>query len=111
MSEEIKKLRKEIDEQDAIIVRALGKRFEATREVGEIKAENDLPARDPKREEEQRERIAELAVDAGIPNELIQEILGLILTEVIFEHVGIRERHDEAQIAAQHSVHFRLESS
>lgn len=61
-------------------------RFDITGEVGDLKAENDLPSRDPVREQEQRQRIESVASQLGLPMELMLQIDKLIKAEVVREH-------------------------
>ena len=61
MSEDILKLRKEIDSTDEQIVELLKKRMDVSRRIAEYKKENGLKVFDPRRERELLLRVSELA--------------------------------------------------
>ena len=78
--------RNSIDRLDAILVYTLSERFRHTQAVGRLKAEHGLPTSDPKREEEQIERLQKLARCAGLDPEFAKKFLGFIIAEVIRHH-------------------------
>ncbi len=78
--------RESIDRLDAILVYTLSERFRHTQAVGRLKAEHGLPTSDPKREEEQIERLQKLARCAGLDPEFAKKFLGFIIAEVIQHH-------------------------
>ena len=78
--------RASIDRLDAILVYTLGERFKHTRDVGILKAQNDLPPSDPAREAEQIARLEALAKDANLDPEFAKKFLGFIIREVIQHH-------------------------
>ena len=82
--------RHSIDRLDAILVYTLGERFAHTKAVGKLKAEHDLPASDPKREEKQIERLKQLASDAGLDPEFAESFLNFIIQEVIQHHKKLK---------------------
>lgn len=82
----LKDHRASIDRLDAILVYTLGERFKHTREVGQLKAEHDLPASDPAREAEQIARLEALAKDAGLDPDFAKKFLAFIIREVIQHH-------------------------
>ena len=61
MSNELKKLRLSIDEQDRQIVDALCRRMELAEKIGEYKKQNALPVLVPEREEAVLETVRSLA--------------------------------------------------
>jgi chorismate mutase len=58
--------RNSIDNIDAALIHMLAERFRITKAVGAYKAEHELPASDPGREERQIERLRKLAEDAHL---------------------------------------------
>ncbi|MDP3952597.1 chorismate mutase, partial [Microbacterium sp.] len=58
---ELLRLRGSIDNIDAALIYMLAERFRATQQVGILKAEHEMPASDPKREEQQVARLRALA--------------------------------------------------
>ena len=63
------RLRASIDNIDAALVHILAERFRATKQVGYLKANHDLPASDPEREKQQVARLRALAEDAHLDPE------------------------------------------
>ncbi|TYO89630.1 chorismate mutase [Oceanicella actignis] len=78
--------RADIDNLDAILVYTLAQRFKATKAVGRLKAEHDLPPADPAREERQIARLQKLAQDADLDPEFAKKFLNFIIQEVIRHH-------------------------
>ena len=87
----LKEHRNSIDRLDAILVYTLGERFKHTQAVGKLKAEHNLPPSDPKREEQQIERLEWLANEAGLDPEFAKKFLNFIIDEVIRHH----KKHQE----------------
>ena len=90
-AELLKEHRESIDRLDAILVYTLGERFKHTQQVGHLKAEHDLPASDPTREEEQIARLEDLAKRANLDPEFAKKFLNFIIQEVIHHHRKIQE--------------------
>ncbi|MGY8682911.1 chorismate mutase [Bradyrhizobium sp. UFLA05-153] len=88
---ELSALRSSIDNLDAALVHILAERFRCTRRVGELKAQLQLPAADPVREEQQIERLRALAQDANLDPDFAQKFLAFIIKEVIRHHDLARE--------------------
>ncbi|MBQ7702789.1 MAG: chorismate synthase [Firmicutes bacterium] len=98
-------LRREIDEEDKLILDALDRRMSAVRKIGRIKAENGLPVRDEKREQEilsdlepyQQEimsKIMEISLaEQSIPFGLLGRKLGHSLSPVLHEMIGEETGH------------------
>ncbi|MGH3330279.1 MAG: chorismate mutase, partial [Nocardioidaceae bacterium] len=59
-------LRASIDNLDAAIVYLLAERFKCTQEVGLLKARHGMPPADPAREEQQIQRLRQLAEDSSL---------------------------------------------
>jgi len=82
--------RESIDRLDSILVYTLGERFKHTQAVGTLKAEHDLPASDPAREEKQIARLEELATKANLDPEFAKKFLNFVIDEVIRHHEKIK---------------------
>ena len=78
--------RASIDNIDAALIHILAERFRITKAVGTYKAQNDLPASDPGREERQIARLRKLAEDAQLDPEFSEKFLRFIIQEVIRHH-------------------------
>lgn len=78
--------RQGIDALDQQLVHILGKRFERTRLIGQLKADHDLPAVDPQREAEQNTRLRAEAQAAGVDPDLIDTLMTTIRSQVVTEH-------------------------
>ncbi|MDO4254143.1 MAG: chorismate mutase [Kocuria sp.] len=90
--EELRSIRNTIDNLDAALVGILAERFKATQRVGELKAVNHLPPGDPQREQQQIDRLRELAAQAQLDPEFAEKILNFIISEVIRRHERIAEQ-------------------
>jgi chorismate mutase len=78
--------RASIDNIDAALIHMLAERFRITKAVGAYKAENQLPASDPGREERQIERLRRLAVDAQLDPDFGEKFIRFVIDEVIRHH-------------------------
>jgi chorismate mutase len=78
--------RASIDNIDAALVFMLAERFKITQAVGQLKAEHGFPPADEKREEEQIQRLRQLAKDAALDPEFSEKFLRFIINEVIRHH-------------------------
>lgn len=87
---ELLTLRDSIDNIDAAIIHMLAERFRCTERVGVMKAEHDLPAADPSREERQVARLRALAVTAKLDPEFAEKYLAFVVREVIRHHEAVR---------------------
>ena len=87
---ELLTLRDSIDNLDAAIIHMLAERFRCTQRVGIMKAEHDLPAADPSREERQVARLRALAVAAKLDPEFAEKYLAFVVREVIRHHEAVR---------------------
>lgn len=91
MNESLEQYRRSIDNIDAALVYMLAERFRITQAVGRYKAQNQLPPADPGREEQQIERLRELAADAQLDPVFAEKFLRFIIDEVIRHHRQIKE--------------------
>lgn len=82
-------LRSSIDNIDAALIHMLAERFRCTQQVGELKAENDMPASDPDREVRQIARLRALAEDAHLDPEFAEKWFNFVVAEVIHHHKTI----------------------
>jgi len=80
---DLENLRRNIDDIDDQIVVLLFKRFEITREVGLLKANNHLPAHDHSREDQILSRLEEKSRLLSLDPDLIRSVYSLILSEVL----------------------------
>lgn len=78
--------RSSIDNIDAALIHMLAERFRITKAVGAYKAEKQLPASDPAREERQIARMRALAEQAQLDPEFSEKFLRFIIEEVIRHH-------------------------
>lgn len=86
--------RKQIDEIDHKICALLAERFRVTKNVGEYKAEHNLPPMDTEREKAQEERFRAYATDYDLDPDALVAIFQSIIIEVKKEHRAIREARD-----------------
>ncbi|MEO9468835.1 chorismate mutase [Parasphingorhabdus sp.] len=92
MDDTLRQYRESINNIDAALVFMLAERFKVTQAVGEYKALNKLPPADPSREQEQIERLRQLASDANLDPEFSEKFLRFIIDEVIRHHEKIRDK-------------------
>lgn len=83
-------LRDSIDNIDAAIIHMLAERFRCTQRVGVMKAEHNLPAADPSREERQVARLRALAMTAKLDPEFAEKYFAFVVREVIRHHEAIK---------------------
>lgn len=87
----LKSHRASIDRLDAILVYTLAERFKHTQEVGQLKAEHDLPPSDPSRESDQIARLEALSRDADLDPVFARKFLNFIISEVIRHHEKLQK--------------------
>ncbi len=75
-----------IDNIDAALIYMLAERFRITKAVGAYKAEKQLPASDPAREERQIARLRKLAADANLDPDFGEKFIRFVIDEVIRHH-------------------------
>jgi len=78
--------RASIDNIDAALIHILAERFRITKAVGAYKAEHDLPASDPGREERQIVRLRKLAEEAQLDPDFGEKFIRFVIDEVIRHH-------------------------
>ncbi len=83
--------RQSIDNIDAALVHMLAERFRCTQQVGRLKAEHDMPASDPGREEQQTARLRALAEEAHLDPEFAEKWFNFVVAEVIRHHTEAAE--------------------
>jgi len=79
-----------LDVIDEALLTLYALRFGISRDIGDLKAKNDLPSLDPAREEEQREHIEIAANQLDLPVGLLLQVDRLIKAEVVREHETIK---------------------
>ena len=89
-TDQLNHYRASIDNLDAALIHILAERFRITKEVGQLKAENDLPPADPAREARQVERLRQLAIEADLDPDFAEKLLNFIIKEVIRHHEQAR---------------------
>ena len=80
------RLRASIDNIDAALVYLLAERFRATQQVGQLKAQHDMPASDPDREARQVARLRELGADTVAAAGRVGEVHKLVALEIRVQH-------------------------
>lgn len=83
---QLHQLRASIDNIDAALVFMLAERFRCTKAVGVLKATHGMPPSDPAREEQQTQRLRELALRADLDPEFAQKWFNFVVAEVIRHH-------------------------
>ena len=87
--EHLGRLRSSIDNIDAALVHMLAERFRCTQEVGQLKAEHEMPPSDPAREARQIARLRSLAEAAHLDPEFAEKWFNFVVAEVIQHHTAI----------------------
>lgn len=80
------RLRASIDNIDAALIFMLAERFRCTQQVGQLKAEHEMPASDPNREQQQVARLRSLAEAAHLDPEFAEKWFNFVVAEVIRHH-------------------------
>jgi chorismate mutase len=78
-----------IDNFDAALIHILAERFRCTKAVGVLKATYGLPPADPAREQQQIERLRQLAHDSHLDPDFAEKFLNFVIREVIRHHEHI----------------------
>jgi len=86
----IGKFRRSIDNIDHALIHLLAERFKLTQKAGEAKARLNLPTSDTTREEEQAQRLRELATRTGLDPDIAEKILRYIIGLVLENHEKIK---------------------
>ncbi len=87
--EQLQRLRRSIDNVDAVLIHTLAERFKLTQAVGELKARHGMPPSDPGREQTQIARLRRLAEDAELDPEFAEKFITFVIAEVIHHHERI----------------------
>lgn len=90
--QQLEDYRSSIDNLDAVLIHTLAERFKITKAVGQLKAENGLPASDKTREAEQVKRFRALAKETGLDPVFAEKLISFIVAEVIRHHLSAREK-------------------
>jgi chorismate mutase len=88
---DLRDLRDSINNLDTAIVRLLAERFRCTDAIGKLKAQHDLPSRDPGREAEQIARLRHHAAVGKLDPDFAEKFLAFVLHEVVRRH-GLHSR-------------------
>ncbi|AAK40640.1 chorismate mutase [Saccharolobus solfataricus] len=94
MTEEITRLREEIDKVDEQLVKLLSYRLELSRKIGKAKSNSNISVTDENREMKVREKWIANAKKYNIPNSLVESILPLIFSysKLVQINPGEKER-------------------
>ena len=87
--DQLQRLRRSIDNVDAVLIHTLAERFKLTQAVGELKARHGMPPSDPGREATQIARVRRLAEDAELDPEFAEKFITFVIAEVIHHHERI----------------------
>ena len=98
--EQLGEFRRSIDNIDAALIHILAERFRCTQAVGHLKATHGLPPSDPNREQQQIERLRQLARDANLDPDFAEKFLNFVIREVIRHHERIAAENGTAAEAA-----------
>ena len=88
MKNQIRLIRKEIDDVDNQLMELIKQRMNLVREIGRIKARYRLPIKDPEREEELIARDRALAENKNISADLIEDIFRRLFQESYIEELN-----------------------
>lgn len=90
--EQLISYRQTIDNLDAALLHILAERFRCTEKVGNLKAQQKMPASDEERERSQLERLTALATEIGLDGDFVQSLMKLIFGAVVERHIEIGAR-------------------
>ena len=89
----LEKLRIEVDNANKEIIKAISKRFLATREIGKLKAKENLSSVDKNRENIVIQNIRLLAKENNLDEDMMEKIFRIIMIEVVKEHNKLKENN------------------
>ncbi|HXH33253.1 MAG TPA: chorismate mutase [Plantibacter sp.] len=92
-AERLGSLRSSIDNIDAALIHLLAERFKCTQEVGRLKAEHEMPASDPAREQRQITRLRALAEESHLDPAFAEKWFNFVVAEVIHHHERLANNH------------------
>ena len=81
LAQQLSELRDGIDELDSQLIELLAKRAELTSKVGEVKAKTGMPIYVPQREAELLAKRQQQAVECGVSESLVEDLLRRIMRE------------------------------
>ena len=87
---ELLAVRDKIDETDERLLDLLAERFELTRRVGLLKADQNLTSFDGTREAEKLALLAELSEQRNLNPELVTALFRLIMQQVVRNHESLK---------------------
>ncbi len=88
-ADDLRELRRSIDNIDAALVHMLAERFRCTQAVGRLKATHGMPPADPAREAQQVARLRQLAHEARLDPDFAEKFLAFVIREVIRHHEAL----------------------
>ena len=77
----LKKLRKDIDRNDEVIITALAQRMSYMPDIGKYKKEHNIPVFQEKREQEIMKRLKKMAKDFNLSESFVEEIFLSVFNE------------------------------
>lgn len=75
----LKELRKQLDVLNLELVDLIQRRTEIVRKIAKAKREEKLPITDPQREEEIKSQVRHLAIENGVSQSLMEELIELLI--------------------------------
>jgi len=84
--QKLARYRQSIDNMDAAFIHIIAERFRITKQVGQLKAQSNLPPADKVREKSQIDRLRSLANQADLDPDFAEKLLNFIIEEVIRHH-------------------------
>lgn len=88
---ELEKLRIEVDKCNKKIIEDISNRFDITRKIGKIKAEQGVGSFDKSREDIVLKNARLLAKDKNLNENMIEDIFKIIMKQVVIEHNKVKE--------------------
>ena len=89
----LEELRIEVDNANKEIIKAISKRFLATREIGKLKAKENLSSVDRNRENIVIKNVRLSAKQNNLNEDMIEKIFRIIMIEVVKEHNKLKENN------------------
>lgn len=84
--EKLRVMRENIDRLDESLVKTLALRFKITDEIGKLKKAEKLPPVDADREQEQAQKICNVARSAGLRESVALTVLRVVIDTVVEDH-------------------------
>ena len=89
----LEELRIEVDNANKEIIKAISKRFLATREIDKLKAKENLSSVDRNRENIVIKNVRLSAKQNNLNEDMIEKIFRIIMIEVVKEHNKLKENN------------------